>query len=152
MDGSDGAERSIVADAAQPLGTQAAPSGKVDENGHRSAPPDWGESLEEAAKDAEALAARLADLVRHRPSSDNEEQLRSLESRLEQIEGKLRGLRGILTEPGDLGNLADLAALLEAWRQKPNDLLIMVKVAEKADCLASLVRHYEQIVTMVVEG
>jgi hypothetical protein len=107
---------------------------------------DLPQRLREAADAARELAQHLSALA---DQSGNEGA--GIAVRRTRALGALNEIREAVARAGGIEELATLRTLLEGWEQKPNDLLIMVKVAEEASTLSGILRSHVEILQLLEE-
>jgi hypothetical protein len=117
-----------------------------DEGGASSAANDLGE--------ARQLSERLTWTLRtleerersaYRLDRETMERIRRLEHSAQRIAAVHRALEDRLKVETDEAELEVLGSLLKAWVDRPNDLLVMVKLAERSTALARIVDGFREI-------
>lgn len=104
--------------------------------------------LEAVAVVAEQLAAALRELHGQFPGaldSDLVGRLQALEERARRADGLERRLQDVATSAASSEEIVALSALLSAWVQRPNDLLIMVKLSEQASTLVRVLDAFSAL-------
>ncbi|MGH2443493.1 MAG: hypothetical protein ACRDFX_10055 [Chloroflexota bacterium] len=111
---------------------------------------DFDQRLDEIVAMAEQLTARLRDLESIRRLTRVRQ---TLDTQPEQQDTPAAGQLRRLTSAAEIGISAEdqsaLVDLLEAWVERPNDLMIVVKLSEKAGDLATLVRAFTQMTQLL---
>jgi len=126
---------------------QSGPDGGFDDDsfsvGHSS-------DLAEAIRQAERLTSLLRNLEEReraafRLDPDTMERIQRLEQSAQSIAAVHRALAEHVRSQVDDADLLMLENLLRAWVDRPNDLLVMVKLAERSSALATVVAAFREI-------
>lgn len=110
--------------------------------------------LGEAVRQAERLTAVLHALqdrerAAYRLDQETMERIRRLERSARQIASVHNALQEQLRLDLDDDEFGTLESLLHAWTERPNDLLVMVKLAEQSTMLAQIVAAFREIRQLV---
>lgn len=112
-----------------------------------------GRSVRLSAELAETLRALQADALAAQPAIEIlRERVAQLEDQLDRSRAMREQVLAALSTTADADQLQALAALLGAWTQRPNDLLVMVKLSEESSRIASVVQALQQIRRVILAG
>jgi hypothetical protein len=139
--------RAMAWDAAS--GAVAHEPGSSGHNGTQAMSAAGGSARDEPAS-LQVEAAQLSDVVQR--ASALAAELRQIEERAAErapntpiIDATRQRLMHAAETGVDVARLAELEELLSAWGQRPNDLLVMVKLSEQAGLLAAAVRTLREL-------
>jgi hypothetical protein len=100
--------------------------------------------LQRLAVQVHDIAASIAALAQSQPTEDVIARAKELQARQDQVRAQVAKATAGQDQAG-------LIQLLDAWRDKPADLLLMIKVGEEAPRLAAIVRALQSIGELVRE-
>jgi hypothetical protein len=118
---------------------------------------DWGAGsadraggLDDALRLAQRLTIALQQLQErersaYRLDQETMERIRRLEQSAQKVAAVHRTLQQEVAVELSDEDLEMLASLLSAWVERPNDLLVMVKLAERSSALAEIVSAFREI-------
>jgi hypothetical protein len=109
--------------------------------------PDASDKLRAAAQTAQYLVELLQDLERDAAATHR----REVEKQGRDLASFKADIRQIAFGGLDTQDVQTMAELVEALVRKPSDLLVMVKISEQAERLASIIHAHERVLEMVQE-
>jgi hypothetical protein len=110
--------------------------------------PDASDKLRAAAQTAQYLVELLQDLERDSAAA----QMREVERQARDLATFGDIIRQIASGGLDAQDVRTMGELVDALVRKPSDLLVIVKISEQADRLASIIHAHERVLEMVQEA